>query len=239
MRTNRSSLVFAVLSVAVVTSACAFWMFPSAHASPAAPSTKANAPKDSNKQLETVDWKDDPVCQMVFFAVLEGLYADGVPSDVVNSLVPKSDKQENDSVKANFVAQCPLCHPVFEALSLYQRRGAFLDGDGRRNTFGKGIDKDLQKRLTSQSRMDRLTALRVLVRRWVERRMTMMRLSEEERTEWTTKLAVRSQQGRKRLFELMKNDPAYGSGWSAYWGCAACNGTTDACQILKSGAEEE
>ena len=39
---------------------------------------------------DTVAWKDDPVCQMVFFAVLEGLYSQGVSDEVVESIVGQS-----------------------------------------------------------------------------------------------------------------------------------------------------
>ncbi len=238
MPAKRSLFAVVVLSVAAAVSVGALRLLPLADAALAEPPKESeNAARNEEGPVKVLGWKDDPVCQMVFFAVLEGLYIDGVPSDVVNSLVPPSKKGDDNAVKANFVAQCPLCHPVYEALSLYQRRGAFQDSAGKRNTFGQGLDRELQQRLTSESRKERLTALRVLVRRCVERRMTMMRLSEKERNEWITKLTARSQQGRKLLLGLIQNDPKYGKDWSVYWGCAACNGTTDACQTLRSRVE--
>ena len=176
----------------------------------------------SKKKAEQPDWKRDPVCQMVFFAVLEGLYADGVPDNVVDSLVPKGQS----ALKANFVAECPLCHPVYEALTLYQRRGRFQDG--KESTFGPGLSDEITKRLTSKVRQQRLETLRTLVHRWVERRMKMMRLTKEEHAAWLAKLEERSQQGKQKLMTLMRKDPDYSEGWSPYWGCAACNGTLDA-----------
>ena len=40
----------------------------------------------------TDDWKDDPVCRMVFFAVLEGLYTDGVSSEAADRVVGRKAK---------------------------------------------------------------------------------------------------------------------------------------------------
>jgi hypothetical protein len=177
-----------------------------------------------------IDWKEDPVCRMVFFAVLEGLYTDGVPDDIVDSIVPRKVKEGANPLKTSFVVQCPLCHPVYEAFSQYQRRQAFND-DVKRSTFGKGIDKELAEQLMSTTPMVRLTALRVLVHRWVERRMTSMRLTETEKRDWIAKLTERSNQGKGFLGALMSKDPNY-KGWSMYWGCAACNGVTDASNDL-------
>ena len=35
-------------------------------------------------QPPTQEWRSDAACQIVFFAVLEGLYTDGVPDEVVD-----------------------------------------------------------------------------------------------------------------------------------------------------------
>jgi len=138
-------------------------------------------------------------------------------------------------VKPTFLArsghQCPLCQPVYEAFALYQKRPAFA-GDAKRNTFGKGLDPDLQTKLVSADPRTRLEALKVLVERWVARRLTAMKLTDAERADWTAKLSERSGQGRGLLGQLLRTDPAY-EGWSLYWGCAACNGTTAACRDLK------
>jgi len=177
---------------------------------------------------DPADWQSDPVCRMVFHAVLEGLYEDGIPDSVVDSIVPKAG---TDPVKRSFVVQCPLCHPVYEAFAAYQKRPTFA-GD-KRNTFGKGLDAETVKALTSDIPRTRLLALKPLVRTWVERRLTAMRLTAEEKKDWTTKLGERSAQGKAELARLIASDPNY-KGWSGYWGCAACNGTTDACEAVKT-----
>src|SRR5256885_249044 len=84
----------------------------------------AAAPKKETKPL--TDWKQDPVCKMVFFAVLEGLYEDGVSSEAADSVVGKS-KDGKTEIKQTFVFECPLCHPVYEAFRVYQQRPAFRD----------------------------------------------------------------------------------------------------------------
>lgn len=212
------------------TAALVVWFYQPSQADPPATPKKT----DPAPQGQATDWKDDPVCQMVFFAVLEGLYSDGVPDAVVDSIVPRKSRNGDNPVKTSFVVQCPLCHPVYEAFSLYQQRQAFNGDAKKRNTFGKGIAPDLERALKSPETQTRLVALRQLVQRWVERRLTTMRLTEEEKREWTTKLAERSEQGKGSLGSLMRDDPNY-KGWSLYWGCAACNGTTDACRSLNSG----
>lgn len=188
---------------------------------------------DKSPAQPVKDWQEDPVCRMVFFAVLEGLYEDGVPDDVVDSVVPRQPKDGDNPVKTSFVFQCPLCHPVYEAFTLYQKRPPFSGGGARRDTFGKGIESDLRTALLSRVARTRLGALKVLVQRWVERRLTAMRLSEAEKQEWAKNLAARSGQGKGELSKLITTDPNY-RGWSIYWGCAACNGTTAACNAVKS-----
>jgi hypothetical protein len=177
-------------------------------------------------------WHADPVCQTVFFAVLEGLYTDGVPDRVVDAVVPRNPKDGANPVKTSFVVHCPLCQPVYEAFALYQKRPAFA-GDAKRSAFGKGIEPELDKQLVSPDPKTRLTALKVLVQRWVGRRLTAMRLTDAEKAEWTAKLAARSGEGRGLLSKLLGTDPAY-TGWSLYWGCAACNGTTAASREVQA-----
>ena len=71
-----------------------------------------------------MDWQDDPVCEFVICEILEGISIDGVTEEVVDSLVPQGHGRRDESLKTNFVAQCALCHPVYEALKIYQRSDA-------------------------------------------------------------------------------------------------------------------
>src|SRR4051812_4563945 len=74
------------------------------------------------------DWKSDPACRLVFFAVLQGLYEDGVGDDVVNSVVPPG-KKGREKMRHSFVLDCPLCQPAYEAFCAYQARPRFEGED--------------------------------------------------------------------------------------------------------------
>jgi hypothetical protein len=166
---------------------------------------------------------------MVFFAVLEGLYADGVSAEAVDAVVGRKASGGAPELKATFVIECPLCHPVYEAFRAYQQRPAFAGG--KRDTFGKGLSPSLESGLRSKGLIARQRALQVVVRQWVGRRLELMRLSPAEKVEWAQRLNERSQQGRTLLGQLRRSDPWY-KGWSGYAGCAACDGVTDSCRAL-------
>jgi hypothetical protein len=193
--------------------------------SPAKPVKKAG-PKPAK------DWKEDRVCRMVFFAVLEGLYEDGVSSEAADNVVGKT-KDAPAQIKHTFVFQCPLCHPVYEAFRLYQQRPRFRD---KGNTFGKGLDPKLERDLRSERLRTRQTALQAVVHRWVERRLAGMRLSAKEKNDWARRLEERSQQGNALLSGLKTTDPWY-RGWG-YGFCAACKGCTGVCKALKTAEKK-
>jgi hypothetical protein len=201
-------------------------------ATPLAPADPVPAKKSPPAKAD--DWKSDPVCRMVFFAVLEGLYDDGVSTEAVDAVVGRKTKGGAGELKTTFVIECPLCHPVYEAFHAYQQRPAFAGG--KRDSFGKGLEAKLESGLRSEYLITRQRALAVVVQRWVGRRLDLMRLSPEEKSEWSRRLQERSMQGKARLRELMAREPWY-KGWSMYYGCAACNGTTDACRALRASGK--
>lgn len=202
------------------------WSGAPSSADPAATAPMASSLPAAKPGDKPVRWQDDPVCQMVFFAVLEGLYRDGVQDDVVDAIVPRV--KEEASLRTSFVAACPLCHPVFEALRTYQARPAFVQDAAGTKTFGKGLDPQVAEKLRSKERMTRLQALAPVVKTWVEAKLASMHLPPAEKEIWVAKLRERSNQGKAQLVLLMRNDPDYKEGWSIYWGCAACNGVVGA-----------
>ena len=188
---------------------------------PSLPARAAGKPAD--------DWKADPVCQMVFFAVLEGLYGDGVSSEAADSVLGRT-KGSVAEIRQTFVIECPLCHPVYEAFRLYQQRPAFAGG--KRDTFGKGLEPTLERDMRSKGLHTRQHALQTVVHRWVERRLTQMRLSALEKKHWAARLEERSGQGNTLLTRLRGTDSWY-AGWG-YGFCAACKGCTAVSDTLKS-----
>jgi hypothetical protein len=217
----RYSLTLSVLALA----ALAVAQITPSSADPA-PAKKA----DSAPAKPPQDWKEDPVCRMVFFAVLEGLYTDGVSSEAVDRVVGRKTQGGAPEIKQTFVIQCPLCHPVYEAFRLYQQRSAF--SGVKQNSFGKGLDTQLESRLQNENLVVRQRALEVLVKKWVGRRLALMRLTEAEREDWARRLGERSNQGKALLKELRVKDAWY-KAWSGYAGCPSCDGTTAACQSVK------
>jgi hypothetical protein len=175
------------------------------------------------------DWKADPACRLVFFAVLQGLYEDGVSDEVVNNIVPP-DKKGREKMRHSFVLDCPLCQPAYEAFCVYQCRPRFTDED-KAAALGAGLPEETVKGLLSKAVSTRLITLRGPIKRWVERRLVSMKLDSKERQKWWDDISARAGQGTSTLRGLIGNDSWY-KDWSGYWGCAACLGSQDACRDL-------
>ncbi len=197
----------------------------------AAEPTASAQPGEKVPAKPVTDWKADPVCQMVFFAVLEGLYMDGVPDDVVEAIVPGEGKPGADPLARNFVPQCPICNPVYEAFALYQKRPTFV-GDGKQNTFGSGgLAPEIANALKSKQLPVRVKeGISPLVKKYVSARLAKMNLSNEQKQEWQAKLHERTTQGGK-LYSAFRFTPLGRElGWGFYGGCGACLGTEAACK---------
>lgn len=191
----------------------------------------ADEPRAVEKKPAAVtDWKSDPACKLVFFAVLQGLYEDGVGDDVVNSIVP-ADKKGAEKMRHSFVLDCPLCLPAYEAFCAYQARPRFF-GEDKPAALGKGLPEEVVTGLLSKNLAGRLITLRGPIKKWVEARLVSMKLSESERQKWWLEIAARSGQGKTTLNALKAKDEWY-KNWSGYWGCAACLGSEDACRELQ------
>lgn len=194
--------------------------------------TTANEPskaKVDEKPTVVKDWKADPACRLVFFAVLQGLYEDGVSDEVVNNIVPP-DKKGREKMRHSFVLDCPLCQPAYEAFCVYQSRPRFTDED-KASSLGKGLPEKTVDGLMSKAVSTRLITLRGPIKRWVENRLVSMKLDTTERQKWWDDIVARAGQGTGTLRGLIEKDPWY-KGWSGYWGCAACLGSQDACRDL-------
>jgi hypothetical protein len=164
-------------------------------------------------------WNEDTYSQAVFFAVLEGLYRDGVPSEVVDlALAGDAATGQSD----HFVYACPLCTPAREAFRLYRRRPYFESLKMPKNTFGPGIPAQVVERLRNPEKQQRLDALQGLIETWVARRMDSLRLTAEERREWQEAMEARRKEGMEMLARLNA-----GTSWK---NCAICDASTRACR---------
>ena len=102
-----------------------------------------------------VEWQKEELCQFVFFAVLEGLYRDGVQNEIVDAIIGEKILKKDDKVKTHFVFRCKLCHATYEAFRTYRNRPAFMQTKGT-STFGKGADLAQQKKLRSKDARTRI-----------------------------------------------------------------------------------
>lgn len=172
-------------------------------------------------QPPTQEWRSDPACQLVFFAVLEGLYTDGVPDEVVDLVVPPKDGKD-DSVERCFVFRCPMCHAAYEAFVLYQRRQAFSGSNEAKSTFGKDFDLTICDSLKSDSAPTRVKAMGNLIRPWIDRKINSLEMTDVTRDALVAKMLQYAEEG-NRLFQARRADPtSIYHEWTFYGGCQAC-----------------
>src|SRR5262249_22021904 len=110
---------------------------------------------------EPPPWYANAAGHMIFFAVLEGLYTDGVSNEIVDLIIPKGQYDDH------FVYTCPLCHPAYEAFWLYRKRQHFYGLKASKDTFGGGISGKVVEQLHSPERAVRLGAIQGLIQGWV------------------------------------------------------------------------
>jgi hypothetical protein len=177
-------------------------------------------------QIEHIDWIKDSTCQLVFFAVLEGLYSDGVPNDIVDIVLGVGPRSKGPQFDTHFVYCCPLCHPAYEAFSLYRSRQPFHGRKDHADTMGPGLEPSVVRKLRSDKVNDRLEALHGLIKRWVTLRLDTMRLTGKEKDEWAERLAIR----RKLGMEALEKSNFAGKK-AGFKGCAICDGSADACPL--------
>ncbi|MEX2216153.1 MAG: hypothetical protein WD768_18725 [Phycisphaeraceae bacterium] len=188
----------------------------------------------------TQEWRNDPACQLVFFAVLEGLYTDGVPDEVVNLIVPpasKDSKDDHESVKRCFVFRCPLCHAAYEAFVLYQRRQAFHGSDEKNSTFGKNFDRKIVEGLKSDQASVRVFAMGAMIRPWIERRMNMLNMSDGEQKVLLDKLLKFAGEGND-IFNQYKGRWSVYAEWMFYGGCQACEAARTVAEKMEAAKNQ-
>lgn len=170
----------------------------------------------------------DSTARFIFYAVLEGLYEDGLSHQDVAQILLKKEKQSY----FHFIYACPICTPTIWALETYRARPERFYGlKSGASTFGPGLSEALRAELYSEDSNQRLIAINTLVRNWLARRMELMKLSEPERTELLRQLEKKRQDGMAALksFRQHGHGPDFGVAEAApayrdLEECAVCNG---------------
>jgi hypothetical protein len=216
-----------------------------ARGAPAAPAPPAAATAAATEG----DWFESDWGQLVFFAVLEGLYADGVQPEVVSAVLKGPPGSElappapgappdpeawwrHELQTTLFVPACPLCTPALVAFETYAARGPLhvkaWDANGRPlDTFGPGLPDDVVARLQSPERAERLAALQALVSRWIARRLDFARATDAEREELHRWMEDGRKRGMDQLGALRRSlDAAAAASWPR---CATCDGSVEGC----------
>jgi len=187
----------------------------SAFAAPPAPAAK-----------KSVSWQKDELCQFVFFAVLEGLYRDGIQNEVVDAVIGGNLSKKEDKMKTHFVFRCELCHATYEAFRTYRARPAFMDAKGA-STFGKGVGPDVLKDLSSKDARTRVYSMGRLIRPWIMHRIEETRKTAEEKTAMKKAFTAYVQEGADLLNAHKKAKDGFYLDWRFYGSCQACEAAKD------------
>lgn len=146
--------------------------------------------------------------RFVFFAILEGLYEDGVPREAIDLIVPDADAMTVPGKPGltNFVESCPLCAPAFDAFRTYKLRPAFYGvQDGKLSTFGFGLGEDTMKGLRG-SPWERRETIRRMIEGYVARRLQLLALDDEERTDMLVRLRDMKKEGHAALARVRRGE---------------------------------
>jgi len=173
-----------------------------------------------------VEWQKEEMCQFVFFAVLEGLYRDGVQNEIVDAIIGEKIIEKDDKVKTHFVFRCKLCHATYEAFRTYRNRLPFMQTKGV-STFGKGVDLAQLKRLRSKDARTRIYAMGAMIRPWIMHRIKETRKTPEEKTAMKKRFMKYAQEGSDLLRRHQKAKDGFYLDWSFYGSCQACEAAKD------------
>ncbi|MCP4846605.1 MAG: hypothetical protein GY899_01490 [Verrucomicrobiaceae bacterium] len=173
-----------------------------------------------------VSWQEDETCQFVFFAVLEGLYRDGVQNDIVDAIIGGEIERKADKVKTHFVFRCELCHATYEAFRTYRNRPLFMQTN-KASTFGEGVDKKILGKLRSKDARTRIYAMGGLVRPWIMHRIKETRKTPEEKTAMKKIFLDYARRGEEYLSAHQKAKDGFYLDWQFYGSCQACEAAKD------------
>jgi len=139
--------------------------------------------------------------QLVYFAVLEGLFRDGVKTEEVDLILRRKNEGTHYD---HFIYACPICMATIHALEFYRDRPKFYGikdhaPPAKFRTFGTGLPEDVRAKLRDDEAGVRLKAIHRLVGSWVSTRLRALSLTDEQRE----KLQAELEAGRERGIEML------------------------------------
>jgi len=159
----------------------------------------------------------------IFYAVLEGLYDEGVATEDVDILLHQDPATKQYSY---FVYGCPLCMPAIDALQLYRGRPKFYSQKGEPDTFGTGLPAKEREALRGDDVSARLRVLHDFIERCMKRKLASLRLNKAESEQWQLVLKEMRDKGSFMLKEAKEQGKA--GALANAKGCSVCEGMNDA-----------
>jgi len=175
----------------------------------------SGSPGETATKSKTADWYRDADCRMVFFTVLEGLYEDGIPQEVVDLVI---GRVEDNNIDKAFVFRCKLCHACYEAFAVYQRRPAFNGAEGVNTIGNRVIAPALMEGLKSGSQRQFDAAFSGIIQPWVKQKLLTLNQDDAD------KIATM-----KRFGKLAREGNALVRGYER---CQACEAIKAVAQTL-------
>jgi len=164
----------------------------------------------------------DDVEQAIFFAVIEGLYRDGVDTETAKLLASTDEK----TGAPRFVIQsCPLCMPAFNAIRVYAARPEFSGDKQGRTTFGPGLAAEVRAGLASPELRTRLDTFQGLISAWTSSHLDRMRLTPEEQKVWQQWIGDLREKGNAILESYLEQGGPYAEAYRGWKQCAVCEGS--------------
>lgn len=160
---------------------------------------------------------------LIFHAVLEGLYTDGVSNEVVDAITELDGEVQWPK---HFIYACPICMPAFNAFRSYRVRPVFFGDKQQRTEFGPGLDAARKKALLSDDLKVRHLAIKDLVKGWVERRLKRDRLTEKELAQFERRYEEYAKKGLGYLQSYQQTEGLNIYDHMEY--CPLCVGATEA-----------
>jgi hypothetical protein len=173
-------------------------------------------------RVASASWSADEFERHIFFSVLEGLYVDGVSNEAVDAICAIDPVH---GYTANFVWNCPVCMPAYEAFRVYRSRPTFKSRKTGGDTFGDGLKPEELARITTGDVERRQTAIMELVSRWMSRRVEMLRLTPDERAKWEQQMQILRKKGMSMLYEY--REQGLGGSYAAMKDCPFCDAANE------------
>ena len=166
----------------------------------------------------------EDVKQMIFFAVLEGMYRDGVSTEIA-TLLTSIDPESN--MTRYFVYGCPLCMPAYDAIQVYKGRAPLSD-KMKTDTFGDGLSEVIREQLAIDDPQVRVETFQALILDWVKQYQERRRLTPEEAQQWRRHLDGMREKGNALLAQYLKSGGATAKTYAGWEKCPACEGSNGA-----------